>query len=273
MGSTDVVEVMGLAPWKDAGPWRIYNAKTGVTPEGQPDPDGTLEWGHTVEGWLREWYSRVTGRTYSQCGRIQRSGCDWLWATPDGEWSNSYLEIKNVGSFMAGHWDRANDDGIPDYVRVQVTLGMYCAGVSEWTVVAAIGGLPPRIYHVDYDVELAQMAIEAGRKFWIDHVLAGVPPDVDGSEACREYLRTKWPRDERAMRESTVEEDDIGTERARRSQKAAKYAADVKAMDAKLLTACRDARGIRGDGWQITWKVDKNGVRRSRFTTKGQDDE
>ncbi len=282
MGSTDVVEVAGLAPWQDAGPWRVYNLKTGVVPE---DSDVTEEmaWGHTVEGWLRDWYEanhmKHTGGVVDMIGRIPSRRYQWLWATPDGRinvWNHQhrYLEIKNVGSFMAHLWDRSDDDGIPHHVRGQVTIGMFCAEVREWTVVAAIGGLPPRIYHVQYDAELAERLVETGRKFWIDNVCARVPPAIDASDACRTYLMKKYPKDTGERRESTLREDGLAEVRAGAAERAKRDTEIVKAYDAQLLTALGDAKGIRGDGWQLTSWVDKaSGQRRTRFTVRGEREE
>lgn len=280
MGSTDVVEVAGLAPWEGAGPWRVYNAKTGVTPE-VDEATEEMAWGNEIEPFLTEWYEGQVGRAYHHFPRgekrIYSARHPWLWASPDAvEWSaqTGYLEVKNVGSFMAHMWNRADDDGIPDHVRGQVTIGMYCAEVREWTVVAAIGGLPPRIYHVQYDPELAEMMVETGRKFWIDNVMARVPPALDGSDACKEYLRKKWPRDERKRRDSTIEEDKIGQDRAFFAERVATNVAMVKLRDAQLLAALGDAKGIKGDGWQLTSWVDKaTGQRRTRFTVKDGGDE
>jgi putative phage-type endonuclease len=279
LGSTDVLEVAGLAPWKGAGPWRVYMAKT----DPQPEPevlDDQLAWGHEMETVLRGWYNRTYGRRVLECPRVESAAHPWLWASPDGREvykiagvSHCYYEFKNVGSFMAAHWDRADDDGIPDYVRAQVTIGMYCAEVTEWTVVAAIGGLPPRVYTVQYDRELAEMLAETGRRFWVENVLARVPPPVDASEACRKYLVKKYPRDEREMRESDFEDEALATARVRCATAAKEAAKEVKEIDARLLANIGDAKGIAGLGWKMTWKCDKNGTRRSRFTWKGGEDE
>jgi predicted phage-related endonuclease len=270
LGSTDVVEVCGMAPWADAGPWRVYVAKTGQVTEPEVETP-EMAWGHEVEPFLADWYGRRVGREVMHyrrgAKRLQRLRHDFpLWASPDATDMVTWLEIKNVGSFMAHLWDRSDDDGIPHHVRGQVTIGMYCAEVTEWTVVAAIGGLPPRVYNVQYDPELAEILVETARKFWVDHVVARVPPIIDASDACRKYLQRKWPKDVREMRESTIEEDEIGFARLAATASGKLAAQTIQDCDSKLLDACGDAKGIKGDGWKLTWKLDKNGVRRSRFT-------
>ena len=283
MGSTDVVEVAGLAPWAGAGPWRMYNVKTGVTPE-ESDVTDEMAWGNEIEPFLTQWYGRQIGATVRHWGRgelrIPSARYRWLWASPDADVARGgvkvteYLEVKNVGSFMAHLWDRTDDDGIPDHVRGQVTIGMYCAEVREWTVVAEIGGLPPRIYHVDYDPELAEMLVETGRKFWLDTVQARCPPALDASDACREYLKKKYPRDDRPRRDSTIEEDEIAAARVAAARDMSELSRTVRLCDAKLLASLGDAKGIIGDGWRLTSWVDKvTGQRRTRFTVKEDGDE
>jgi putative phage-type endonuclease len=274
MGSTDIVEVAGLAPWQGAGPWRVWNEKTGVTVAQEQPETPEQAWGHVMESCLRDWYAQQIGRPIARCARVMRTPDDFFWATPDGrDDEGHFYEIKNVGAFMAGHWDRADDDGIPHYVRGQVTIGMYCANVQHWTVIACIGGLPPRVYRVEYDEVLAERLIEIGRAFW-DRVVAKEPPEVDGSDECRAYLSSKWPRDTRPVRESTYDEDTIGMKRIEAAILVREQSALVKLADAQLLAACGDHKAIVGDGWKLSTFVDKKtGQRRTRFTVKGEADE
>jgi putative phage-type endonuclease len=271
MGATDIVEVCGLAPWQDAGPWRVWNAKTGATkPE---DPTDEMRWGHHVEDYLRAWYSQTYGRRVEKTGPVFSRKYPWLWASPDGcsaPWD--YYEIKNVGSFMASHWDLSDDDGIPHYVRAQVTVGMFCAEVDHWTVIATVGGLPPRVWTVQYDAELADLMVTRAAMFWRT-VVDRIPPRIDASDACRAYLQSKWPRDERPLIESTMSDDETASERAEIAAAVKNGKARIKYLDSHLMSRIGDARGILGDGWKMTWKVGKDGKRRSRFTWRGEEDE
>src|ERR1019366_6931480 len=91
--------------------------------------------------------------------------------------------------------------------RAQVQIGMACANRPECHVVASLAGRPPELWTVRYDVTLAEMLIRRGLAFCssapaprADPGCSGEPA-IDASDACREYLRHKYPKDERLMLE------------------------------------------------------------------------
>lgn len=275
MGSTDVVEVLGLSPWRGAGPMRVYLEKTtGEAPPAAEDEDGPVEtedekdWGHVMEPIILAEYERSTGRKVIPCGTVQHPTEPWLFATLDatviGEDRN--LEIKNVGANMVRHWDAHSDDGVPRYVRAQVTIGMACLGKRLCDVSASVGGRPPHVWTVAYDEELATMLIDGGRAFW-EAVKAGIAPPLDHTPSTKAYLRAKYPSNvDRVMMEVDNEIQALGLERLAMAQaeKDSKRRKDI--LDAEILSRVARADGVQGEGWKMTWKLDKNGMRRQRFT-------
>lgn len=273
MGATDILEVAlyeaGEVPWEDAGPMRVYCRKLGLMPEEAPTPE--QEWGHVQEDLLLREYERQIGEAILPAGHVpgpSDDGFPW-WATLDGKViSRSCLvEAKNVGRFMCYGWDDREPDGIPHHVRAQVTLGMRALRLSCADVIASLGGMPPKIWRVEYDVELAGMLIASGRKFWHEHVIPRVPPKLDDSNATLIYLRSKYPKEEQPKRKATPEEQEIAVEAIcylnARKDADALYGARVAA----LLEKCGPAEGLKGDGWSLSWKLhEASGERRGRFT-------
>jgi putative phage-type endonuclease len=274
MGSTDIVEVCGLAPWEGAGPWRVYNLKTGVT---KPEPPTEEQaWGHIQERVIATWYVDHVGPFEVPPGPHYIEPARVLWASLDGITPDRCVEIKNVGGFMCKHWDVTDPDGIPHYVRAQVTFGMLAADRQECHVVASLAGRPPEMWTVRYDPELAAMLYDRGLTFWRS-VVERTPPPLDASDECREYLRHKYPKDERRMLvpdlETAMRLDRIGRSRCAYSERLKETQEAIKEADTSLLAAIGDHAGYEGDGFKMTWKADKNGKRRSRFTVKGDSDE
>ena len=274
MGATDIVEIAGLAPWEGAGPWRVYNLKTGVT---KPEPPTEEQaWGHVQERVIATWYVDHVGPFEVPKGPHYFEPARVMWASLDGITPERIVEIKNVGGFMCKHWDVTDPDGIPHYVRAQVTFGMLCADRNECHVVASLAGRPPEMWTVRYDPDLARMLYSRAIDFWRSVVERREPP-LDASDACREYLRYKYPKDEREMLvpdlATAMRLDTIGGMRAEQASHAKECEARVKEFDTKLLAAIGDHAGYEGDGFKMTWRVDKNGKRRSRFTVKGGDEE
>ena len=270
MGSTDVVEVCGLSPWDGAGPWRVYNAKIGITQPSEPTPE--QKWGHWQESLILDWYRATVSQDIIPAGHIPSDDHPWLWATLDavrlGQSRN--IEVKNVGApSMYRHWDTSDGGGIPQYVRAQVQIGMHVRHVKECDVVAAIGGRPPHVWTIGYDAELAGMLIDRASAFWT-LVRNRTPPPPDDSDAVREYLRAKYPKDEREMIVCPPELEEVAAVRIAAAIQEVKSVKAKREADALLMTRLGDARGFEGDGWSFTWKCDKNGKRATRFTVRGE---
>jgi predicted phage-related endonuclease len=277
MGSTDVVEVAlstrGMVPWKGASPMRVYCRKRGILPE-STESTAEQEWGHVQEAVLLGWYERDQGATVLPGGRITHPIEPWLWATLDARvlGGQRNVEAKNVGRWMTHGWNDADDAGIPHHVRAQVVIGQACSGGRSTDVVASIGGMPPRIWRIEYDVELADMLIEAGRKFWTDHVLAEVPPELDDTSATRAYLDAKYPCEvTKETRDATPEEIELGNSLARVRQSASHAKTQSEVLYAQLLERVGDAGGLHCRDWKITWRTNKNGARVPRFTERGEE--
>lgn len=276
MGSTDVVEVCGLSPFAGAGPMRVYLAKTTE----RVDDDGTpeMDYGHRIEPVLLQWYEEIYGACLPG-GHVPCAGEPWLFATLDASviGESRIVDAKNVGSpALYRHWDTSSPDGVPAYVRAQVTIGMLCHGARDADVIASIGGRPPHVWRVAYDEELANMLIAGGRRFW-DLVQAGTPPPLDATASTKEYLRAKYP----APRERVIVElgddeldvDQLGVERIEAARVEKRMAIEKARLDAEILSRVGDREGVRGSGWQMTWKLDKNQKRSQRFTATGGGDE
>ena len=276
-----MVEANGLAPWKNAGPMRLYCEKLGIVSSDDQDEDERaereqwLEWGHVQEPVIADWYERTAGVRLQLGGHVTSVLHPWLWATLDRTiiGANKLVEIKNVGApQLFSHWDVSSPDGVPRYVRAQVTVAMYVHGARETDVVASIGGRPPHVWTVFYDEELAEMLIAGAVRCWA-MVTAMHPPPLDHTEASRAYLLAKYPCNaDRVMLDATPEADAIAEEMIAVARQVSDGEKARKLGYARLLNLVGDADGIAGNGWKITWKTDKNGVRRPRFSGNGAEE-
>lgn len=268
MGSTDIVEALGLAPWDGAGPMRVYLAKTTDAPDATDDDRGELEWGHVMEPVILEWYQRTMGVTVLPGGPVHHREHPWIWATLDGTVvdADKNVEVKNVGSQMAHHWDAYEDDGVPRYVRAQCVIGMACSGKRACDVVAAVAGRPPHVWTVGWDAELWQLLVDGARGFWA-MVQKGEAPPLDATPASKEYLRQRYPSNvDRVIVEADDATDDLGMERVELAGIIERAEARKSVIDAEIMERIGTHGGAQGSGWKMTWKLDKNGVRRQRFT-------
>ncbi len=282
LGSTDIVEVNGLAPWAGAGPMRVFNEKLGIVSpddadeEPRLDKDDWLEWGHTIEPVIADWYERAMGVKLMLGGQVTSDTHPHMWATLDRKVIGvpKIVEIKNCGSpALYRHWDTSSQDGIPIYVRAQVTVAMRFARATECDVVASIGGRPPRVWSVAYDSELGDLLIDGAARFWC-RLADGTHPPLDATPATRAYLLAKYPANrDRTMVQADERAEEWGLARIDAARTAKRAADRTRILDNELLALVGDADGIAGNGWQLTWKTDKNGTRRTRFTGNGDDSE
>lgn len=279
MGSTCVVEAAGLAPWNGAGPMRLFCEKLGIEPPDDAEADGPeqvewLEWGHIQEPVIADWYERRMG-VKLQLGGPVFDGIHWATLDRKVIGQSRLLEVKNVGSpQLYSHWDVTSQDGIPRYVRAQVTVAMGYHGAQETDVAASIGGRPPHVWTVFFDRELYDLLMHVRDKFWGEHVLTGSPPPMDHTPACKEYLRHKYPSNiDRRIIEATAEAEHWGNLRASATKRAAELKREMAKVDAELLAHVGENYGIQGDGWKMTWSVGKDGRRRQRFTARGVEGE
>jgi predicted phage-related endonuclease len=273
LGATDVVEACGLAPWADAGPMHLYALKTGQAAESEDDPHRleTLEWGVTQEEVLADWYERTMGVSLLLGGHVPHREIPWLWATLDRKAPDRIIECKHVGPAMAHHWSESEEDGIPQYVRAQCLVGQACLGTRLTDVVASVGGRPPHVWTVAWDEEAARLLIEEAGRFW-ELVRSRTPPPHDATPWTAEMLRRKYPGGgDRAMIPATFEMETIAADRMAAMVEERDAIVKKKLADYAMLEkiGAYECDGVRGEGWSMSWRADKHGVRRQRFTARG----
>lgn len=107
----------------------------------------------------------------------------------DGE--HRAVEAKMVGPDAWADWA---DDLPPVRHAVQLQHQLMCTGWRRGYLVGWTGR-ELKIYEQERKDDLIELLEQKIARFWSDHVIAGVVPELDGSEATAEALRMLWPRD------------------------------------------------------------------------------
>ena len=260
IGASEVPAVIGLVP----GIIDVYARKVGES-ENQQASD-LLEFGHRIEDVISDAFvHRHPGLRTFKPGTLRHPKAAWALATPDRvvappgvgrppreEWLD-ILEIKTV--FFSGRdFGESGSNEIPDKYLVQVAWQMAVTGMPHATLVALVNG-SYREYRIAREMELEEILLAQVEKFWVDHVLARVPPPVDGSAAYGEYLRRRHPRDSGLMLPPSPETEAL-TKRLRQAKAVLKEAegAEAEAKQA-LQSVIGDASGIEG---LCTWRTNKD---------------
>ena len=268
LGASEIAAVCGLDPFR--APIDIYLQKTGqaVPFEG----NAQTRWGDWIEGLVGKWYVEEFPEWTLHKGVTETSpGHSWALATPDfyaeSDHDGKLIEVKNVGARMAHHW--AN--GVPDYAQAQVLWQMLVTGCHVAEVVAVIGGQAPEVFPVAWDEEQAGLMFQIAESFWRNHVVARVPPEVDGSNSYKEFLARLFPRSGPGMAKGGVEEVGWATAYA----KAGKDEEDAKSRKQhaanRLKQSIGEHEGLMLPCGKVTWKSDKTGKRSLRVSMKGQE--
>lgn len=193
IGGSDAAAVLGLDPYRS--PAAVYADKLGLIPDDE-EPSEAAYWGTVLEDVVAQEFARRTGHTIRRRNAILRHPeHEWMIADVDrfvyeeGRLTG-LLEVKTASAWVAEQWE---DGQVPNRVVVQVQHYLAVTGLQRGYIAALIGGQRYVQARIDRDDELIAMLIEREGAFWRDHVLAGVPPVLDGSEASAEIVRRLYP--------------------------------------------------------------------------------
>jgi putative phage-type endonuclease len=248
LGATDVVNVAGVGY---GSPIETYREKRG---EGSPmEPTWRMRMGQILEDAIADAYSESTGRRLARVSTVRHKVYPFLYAHPDrrviGE--PGLVEIK------ATERRSAYDDGPPPGVRVQCQWQLGLTG-RQWCDVAVLSGTSGiDIHRVDRDQALIDALEAMAVDFWQNHVLAGVPPEVDGTDAYRRYLAERHPRELVAEVVATPEQQ-LLVDELRGATDAEKTAGAHKALvENRIRDSMGDAGRLIARNAVVSWLKEK----------------
>jgi putative phage-type endonuclease len=196
LGASEIAAIAGLDPYRNA--LDVFLTKTGQAPPFEGNE--FTRWGNRLEAVIADEYAERLGVTVSAPGATLRHATEtWMLATPDRlvltddpnvSWG---LECKSRGHRQAERWGEHGTDEVPHDVAAQCHWSMAVTGLARWDVAVLIGGNDFRVYTLERDEAIAAGLIDIGRRFWFDHVVAGVHPPLDGSDTAHAFIAKKYP--------------------------------------------------------------------------------
>jgi putative phage-type endonuclease len=190
VGGSDVATILGLNPFKSAV--ELYHEKRGTIEVEDLSENRKVEAGNVLEDGIAELAAKHMGRLWNKPVKLRR--CNLTLSHPKHDWLTIHIdrdvvgeergvELKNVGARAARNWGASLTDEIPDYYMPQPMTYMLVKGYPVWTVAGYFGGDDLRLYELVRDPDWDQIIIEKTHAFWYDHVIPGVPPPIDLSNA------------------------------------------------------------------------------------------
>jgi predicted phage-related endonuclease len=167
------------------------------------------------------------------------------------------LECKFASPFSK-EWGESGSDIVPLSYIVQVQQQLAVTEYELADLAVLIGGYDFRIYPINRDEEIINKIITEVKNFWVNHVLADIPPQP----TTRRDFSLKYPRNDENFLDASPEilELIIKLKEARNRIKIEE--ALKQDYEKQLMHFIQDKSGIRLEDQVIaTWKSDKNGNR------------
>lgn len=224
IGGSDVSAIAGLNKWKS--PIGVYLDKTGQSPDEDTAGEAAY-WGNVMEDIVAQEFSIRTGmRVRKRNAILVHPEHEFMLANVDRliVGRKEGLECKTASEYLKGDWE---DEEIPASYLLQCQHYMAVTGYKAWHIAVLIGGNKFIHKRIERDEELIQYLIDFEKDFWVNHVLAEVPPVFDGSDASTDLLKALYPEAEPAS------EIKLGGEVEQMLDAMDQLAADIKEFETK----------------------------------------
>jgi putative phage-type endonuclease len=139
-------------------------------------------WGIILEPVVAEDYAKRTGfKIEKPVGLIRHKefpfiACNLDYWVIDDEGNSHILECKTANQMKVTCWGEEGTNQIPESYLYQVAYYAAITGAARVDIAVLIGGQDFRIYRYDKDEVIESKLLRVAKKFWNNHVLAGVPP-------------------------------------------------------------------------------------------------
>jgi putative phage-type endonuclease len=189
IGGSDIAALLGLSPFKT--PLELWAQKVGH-PMRKPIEGVHLRFGQFVEPFVALEYERLTGlHTVEHFPPLFHPVHEFMYghidrfvmpqagmpAVVDGIVStDTLLECKTTSVFNKDDWGEEGSDQVPNAYLLQCAWYMAITDCTRADIAVLIGNQDFRLYRIQRDEKLESLMLDQAKRFWFDHVLAGVPP-------------------------------------------------------------------------------------------------
>ena len=196
IGGSDASAILGFNKWMS--PFELYVEKTKTITMDDvlaSQDNEAIHWGNVLEDIVAEEFSRRTGKKVRRRNQTFRHAeYPFMHANIDRDvvGERALLECKTTNAFNSDAWE---GDLIPPAYMCQIQHYMAVLDYDKAYIAVLIGGQKFVWKEVERDEEFIELMIAAEKDFWENHVLAGTPPEIDGSTSASELLKEMYPED------------------------------------------------------------------------------
>ncbi|MCM3206421.1 YqaJ viral recombinase family protein [Paenibacillus illinoisensis] len=193
IGGSDASAVAGLNRYKS--PVGVFLDKTGQI---EPDEAGEAAyWGNVLEDVVAREFTVQTGLRVQRSHKLyQHPKHNFMLGNVDrlildkGGRGLGILECKTASAYKMGEWE---DEQVPDEYAIQLQHYMAVLGVDYGYFAVLIGGQKFQYKLVERNDRIIDSLIQIEDEFWNRHVVPGIPPMIDGSDASANLLNQLYP--------------------------------------------------------------------------------
>lgn len=241
----------------------VYLEKTGMaddTPEDK-NREFLLELGTQLEPVIANLYERETGKHLQQPSpaRWQHREHPVLMGTPDRLVLEEQrgVELKSENQFQ-NEFGEPGTDQVPYHYLIQCAHYMAIGEVAAWDIAVLHGGSKFSIYTLHRDQELEKFMIDELLRWWDEHIVRGVVPEVDSSDAWKVYLRKKYPVNTLPILDSDKETYVNVQKLLVARHYVESWETEKTELENQLKLLIGEHEGIHGDFGKITWRKSKD---------------
>lgn len=270
IGGSDVSIIAGINPFKSV--YQLWLEKTGQV---EPEEEGSeyTHFGTLLEPIVRKEFMERTGIKVRQKHMLLQSEEDpFMFADLDGVINENgelcIFEAKTASAYKQEVWEKE----VPAPYILQVQHYMAVTGAKKTYIAALVGGNHFFYHVVERDEEMIAEIIVMEKYFWQHHVMGGVEPVPDGSEATTRYFNERF-------RNSNGETIELPDEVLPVCEEYDNLTRQIKELESAKNAAANQLKRYLGEAeagtvgdWKITWKsVSKNSVDTKRLKSEHPD--
>lgn len=267
IGGSDVSIIAGINPFKSV--YQLWLEKTGqIEPEEQQSE--YAHFGTLLEPIVRKEFMQRTGIKVRQKHMLlQSEEFPFMFADVDGVINEHgelcIFEAKTASAYKQDTWE----EEVPAPYILQVQHYMAVTGAKKTYIAALVGGNHFYYHEVLRDDEMIAKIVAMEKYFWETHVLGGVEPVPDGSEATTRYFNEKFSKANGETVELPEEALDICREYDRISGEMKKLETEKNATVNQLKRLMKEAEvGTVGER-KISWKeISKSSLDSKKLKTE-----
>lgn len=192
IGGSDASAILGFNRYKSA--FQLYIEKTSELVE-ESDSEATY-WGNVLEDVVAKEFAKRTGKKIRKINRMLRHPKHYFMTANldrDVVGEKAFLECKTASEYLKDSW---NGEDVPAAYLCQLQHYLAVTGYEKAYIAVLIGGNKFVWKEVDRDDEFIELMIQHEKSFWENHVLANIPPAIDGSSSASELLAKMYPQDD-----------------------------------------------------------------------------